>query len=148
MDLRDIDILTLLPQRPPFVMIDHLIAHNDGESTAELTVRQDNLFCREGRLLETGIVETIAQTCAARIGYMNLYQKQESVKIGLIGAIKDFRTDSELPKVGERIECHIRVVSEVFTITLVEAEVTCQGRLVARCEMKISLTDKSIESWN
>lgn len=144
MDIRDIDILSLIPQRRPFVMVDRLTAFSETLSTGELTVRGDNLFCRDNVLTETGIMENIAQTCAARIGYINM-TNSESVKIGVIGAIKNLRIFG-LPKVGDTITTTVKVVCEVLAITMVTAEVRCGDTLIASCEMKISLTDKEAKS--
>lgn len=142
MRVETIDILTLIPQRPPFVMVDRLLSFTESGAVSGFTVQEDNLFCRDGVLLETGIMENIAQTCAARIGYINLLNR-DSVKIGVIGSIKNFQL-SELPAVGDRLETTVLVLSEVMAITLVSAVVRCKGREIARCEMKISLTDKEI----
>lgn len=142
MDIKDIDILTLIPQRRPFVMVDRLLSFDETESSTDFVVREDNIFCKDGLFLETGIMENIAQTCAARIGYINI-ANNESVKIGVIGSIKDLII-TKLPKVGSRLLTKVKVLSEVFAITLVEAEVFDNDELVARCEMKISLTDKEI----
>lgn len=144
MDIRDIDILSLIPQRRPFVMVDRLTAFSETLSTGELTITGDNLFCRDNVLTETGIMENIAQTCAARIGYINM-TNSESVKIGVIGAIKNLRI-FELPKVGDTITTTVKVVCEVLAITMVTAEVRCGDTLIASCEMKISLTDKEAKS--
>lgn len=142
MEIKDIDILTLIPQRRPFVMVDRLLSFDETESSTDFVVREDNIFCKDGLFLETGIMENIAQTCAARIGYINI-NNNESVKIGVIGSIKDLII-TKLPKVGSRLLTKVKVLSEVFAITLVEAEVFDNDELVARCEMKISLTDKEI----
>ena len=143
MEIKDIDILTLIPQRRPFVLVDRLLSFNEIESSTDLVIREDNLFCKDGMFLETGIMENIAQTCAARIGYINMYHKNESVKIGDIGSIKDLII-TKLPEVGSRLITKVKVISEVFAITLVEAEVYNNDELIAKCEMKISLTDKEI----
>lgn len=143
MEIKDIDILTLIPQRRPFVLVDRLLSFNEIESSTDLVIREDNLFCKDGMFLETGIMENIAQTCAARIGYINMYHKNESVKIGVIGSIKDLII-KKIPEVGSRLITKVKVISEVFAITLVEAEVYNNDELIAKCEMKISLTDKEI----
>lgn len=143
METKDIDILTLIPQRRPFVMVDRLLSFDEMESSTDFIIKEDNLFCKDGFLIETGIMENIAQTCAARIGYINMYKKKESVKIGVIGSIKDLEI-KKLPIVGSTISTRIKVISEIFAITLVEAEVYNNNELIARCEMKISLTDKEI----
>lgn len=142
MEIKDIDILTLIPQRRPFVMIDRLLSFDTIESSTDFVIKEDNIFCKDGLFLETGIMENIAQTCAARIGYINI-QNDESVKIGVIGSIKDLII-TKLPKVGAKLITKVKVLSEVFAITLVEAEVYDNNELIARCEMKISLTDKEI----
>ena len=142
MEIKDIDILTLIPQRRPFVMIDRLLSFDEIESSTDFVIKEDNIFCKDGLFLETGIMENIAQTCAARIGYINI-NNNESVKIGVIGSIKDL-VITKLPKVGTTLLTKVKVLSEVFAITLVEAEVYDNDELIAKCEMKISLTDKEI----
>ena len=142
MEIKDIDILTLIPQRRPFVMIDRLLSFDKIESSTDFVIREDNIFCKDGLFLETGIMENIAQTCAARIGNINI-NNNESVKIGVIGSIKDL-VITKLPKVGTTLVTKVKVLSEVFAITLVEAEVYDNEELIAKCEMKISLTDKEI----
>lgn len=142
MEIKDIDILTLIPQRRPFVMIDRLLSFDEIESSTDFVIKEDNIFCKDGLFLETGIMENIAQTCAARIGYINI-NNNESVKIGVIGSIKDL-VITKLPKVGATLLTKVKVLSEVFAITLVEAEVYDNDELIAKCEMKISLTDKEI----
>lgn len=142
MEIKDIDILTLIPQRRPFVMIDRLLSFDKIESSTDFVIREDNIFCKDGLFLETGIMENIAQTCAARIGNINI-NNNESVKIGVIGSIKDL-VITKLPKVGATLITKVKVLSEVFAITLVEAEVYDNDELIAKCEMKISLTDKEI----
>ena len=142
MEIKDIDILSLIPQRRPFVMIDRLLSFDEIESSTDFVIKEDNIFCKDGLFLETGIMENIAQTCAARIGYINIHNN-ESVKIGVIGSIKDL-VITKLPKVGTTLLTKVKVLSEVFAITLVEAEVYDNDELIAKCEMKISLTDKEI----
>ena len=80
-NIDDITLYELLPQRPPFVMIDRLISSDATFTVTQLQVRADNLFFAEGRLTASGLVENIAQTCAARMGYINL-NSGKTVKIG------------------------------------------------------------------
>ena len=72
MNYRSIPILELLPQRPPFVMVDNLTDYSETQSTCCLTVRADNVFFEKGCLTAPGLIEHIAQTCAARLGYYNI----------------------------------------------------------------------------
>ena len=87
-ELSRIDVLTLLPQCPPFVMIDRLTHFDETVTTTQLTVRADNLFTEaDGHLNPCALVENIAQTCAARMGYINRYIYRQRVRLGYIGGI-------------------------------------------------------------
>jgi len=140
MDFEEINILELLPQRPPFVMLDALTHFDEVITRTRLQVAADNIFVEKNSFTESGIIENIAQTCAARMGYINKYIHSDSVKIGFIGSIKDL-TVNELPKVGDVLKTTVEVLSEVFAITLVNAKVEIGDKLIASCEMKISITD-------
>ena len=137
--IEDITLSELLPQRPPFVMIDRLVSCDDVFAVTELTVRKDNIFVENKRLTSSGLIENIAQTCAARIGYLNL-NAGGTVKIGVIGAISNLDI-IRTPKVGEKLETTIELISEVFQMTLVEAVIRINGEEIVRANMKIALTD-------
>ena len=140
----DLTIDELIPQRPPFVMIDRLVSSDEVYSVTELTIREDNLFVEYGRFSASGLIENIAQTCAARIGYINLNHGQ-TVKIGVIGSISNLNIE-RTPKVGEKLTTTIKLLEEVFQMTLVEAVIRCNDEEIVRANMKIALTD--IESKN
>ena len=139
MEPQNIDILDLIPQRRPFVAVDRLVSYTEPISVTELTVVQDDLFCRQGVFSVYGVIEHIAQSCAARIGYKNLSAGQ-GIKLGFIGAIKDFTAERPV-LVGERLTTTIEVINEVFSMTLVEATVRVEGEKVAGCQMKIALSE-------
>ena len=70
------ELFRLIPQRPPMVMIDRFYGIEENTSWSGLTVTTDNLFCRDGVLQETGIIEHIAQSAAARVGYIYMLRKE------------------------------------------------------------------------
>ena len=134
---RDIDILELLPQRPPFVMVDHLTDYSETQSSCDLSIRPDNVFCEKGELTAPGLIEHIAQTCAARLGYYNKYILKAGVRLGFIGEVKDLNI-IRLPREGETIETTVKVVQEIFDVTLVSAEVRVGAETVATTGLKIA----------
>ena len=60
-DISSVNILDLIPQRPPFIMIDCLTHFDPVITSSRFTVRDNNLFFSEGRLLASGLIENIAQ---------------------------------------------------------------------------------------
>ena len=137
--LQDIPLKELIPQRPPFVMIDKMMSFNMTVTETQLEVRADNVFCKKGRLTAEGLMENIAQTCAARMGYINLINN-EAVKIGVIGSVNNYEV-FRTPKVGEVILTSIEVIEEMFQITMVKAVVKCGDEMLAQSNMKIALMD-------
>jgi len=138
-DFSKYSISELIPQRPPFVMVDRLLYCDMSVTSTRLEIREDNIFNDRGRLSTAGICENIAQTCAARLGYLSLTSGQ-AVKLGYIGAISNmqvFRT----PQTGQTIETEINVLQEVFNITLVHAVVKCGDEVIAETDLKIALGD-------
>ena len=129
----------LIPQRPPFVMIDKLLSFDMTVTVTQLEIRADNVFCKDGRLSAEGLMENIAQTCAARMGYINL-TKNEAVKIGVIGAVNNFEV-FRTPKVGDVIVTTIEVIEEMFQITMVKATIKCGDETIVQGNMKIALMD-------
>lgn len=137
--LSSIPMSELLPQREPFVMVSRLVQFDPVVSTTQLDITSDNIFVEGGTLIAAGVIENIAQTCAARIGYINR-QSSEGVRLGFIGAIRNLNI-LRLPKVGETLSTTITVVEEVFGMTLVNAVVKVADEVIAQTEMKIALSD-------
>lgn len=128
-------ILGLIPQRPPIVMVDSFFGIEENCSYSGLTITPDNIFCEAGKLQEPGIIEHIAQSAAARIGF--IYTRQGAqVPLGFIGSVDKLKIYN-LPEVGIKLFTEITVVQEVFDITLVSAQVKAGEELIAECRMKI-----------
>jgi len=137
--IEDITLKELIPQRPPFVMIDRLLSCDMVITVTELEVRGDNVFVVDGHFSAEGLMENMAQTCAARMGYINL-NRGEKVKIGVIGAVNSLEV-IRTPMVGESIVTTIEVIEELFQITLAKAVIRCGDELIAQANMKIALMD-------
>ena len=140
--LRKIDIHSLLPQRDPFVAVDSLVHYDEREVVTETVVKADSLFTEDGRLTAAGLMENIAQSCAARIGFRTLYvMGLDKVDIGVIGALRNMEIHA-LPLAGQTLTTRVTVKEEAFDITLVEASVRSEGQLMAEGEMKIALKNE------
>jgi predicted hotdog family 3-hydroxylacyl-ACP dehydratase len=132
------NIETVLPQRPPFVMIGELVHCDADTSASTFEVKADNIFLKDDRLQEPALVENMAQTAAARAGFLAI-QEQRPVAIGYIGAIQNLEV-FDLPVLGDLLNTEIRVMNQVFDVTLIGATVSCNGKKMATCEMKIFIT--------
>lgn len=138
--LRSIDIHNVLPQQEPFVMVGELTHFELSTSTTETLIAPENIFVNDGYFSACGMMENIAQTCAARIGFYNKYILHKDVQVGVIGAIRDYVVN-ELPPVGTKIETTVDIDEEIFGMTLSHARVLLEGRVIASAEVKLSVRE-------
>jgi predicted hotdog family 3-hydroxylacyl-ACP dehydratase len=132
-------ILPLIPQRPPFVMIDELLHWDQKSARSCLLVSRDNILVEHGRLSEAGLLENIAQTAAAGIGARSLMEDQPA-PVGYIGAIQNLEI-FELPAINEEIKTEISIKNQIFNVTVIEGTVRNQDKVLARCDMKIFISN-------
>lgn len=139
--LREIDIHSLLPQQEPFVMVGSLVHIDEKCFATETLVKAGNIFVDDDRFSASGLIENIAQTCAARIGFVNKYILKKGIQLGFIGAVRNLEILA-LPRTGQTIRTTVEVVEEVFGMTLAHATVTCDGETLVTTEMKIALKEE------
>lgn len=129
------DIQSLIPQRPPFVMIDKLLSVTETATTTGFSIQADNIFVEQDTFKEPGLVENIAQTAAARAGYVS-HTENKPVLVGYIGAVNNLQVFA-LPKTGDELITEITTENQIFDVTLISGKITCNGQLIAQCKMKI-----------
>ncbi len=139
-DFTSVNIVDLLPQRKPFVMISDLLMCSYRKTVTRFLIHEDNVFVEGGKLAPEGLVENIAQTCAARIGFINKYILHKPVSIGYVCALKDFKV-RETPAAGVTIETEINLKGEYGTMLMVDAVIKSDGNMVAEGSMVISLDE-------
>ena len=136
--LRTIDVHDILPQQEPFVMIGRMTHFEMQTSTTETLIGDSNIFVDDGKLSASGMLENIAQTCAARIGFYNKYILHKDVQVGFIGAVRNYVVYS-LPSAGDVITTKVDILEEVFGMTLAVAEIRNGGEVIATAEIKLSV---------
>jgi len=129
------NIISLIPQRHPFIMIDELIAVDEHVSTTRFLIQKENIFVEKERFREPGLIENIAQSAAARAGFVARLDNKP-VMVGYIGAIKNLLIYS-LPLVNQELLTEIIIENQIFDVTLIKGRIRCNNELVAECEMKI-----------
>lgn len=139
-----IPIQGILPQREPFILVSRLLHYDELLTKTQFDITFDNIFCCDRELVVSGLIENIAQTCAARIGYINKYILHRDINIGVIGAVRNM-TVHQLPQVGSTIETSVEVLNSAFGLTLAHGEIRMlDGTLIAEGEMKIALSEITV----
>ena len=139
-NLSNIIITELIPQRPPFVFVDEVIDFNYETYACKtsLLITENNLLVEDNRLLEAGLLENIAQTCAVQIGFVNKYILKKDIQIGFIGAVKNIKINS-FALVGEKLETSINILTEFGDMKIAHCTVSVNNEIIADGELKIAL---------
>jgi predicted hotdog family 3-hydroxylacyl-ACP dehydratase len=133
------DIRRLIPQREPMIMIDTFYGATESEADTGFTVPRGNLFDDDGCFAEPGLVEHIAQSASAFAGY-RARAANRPAPTGFIGEVGKCRIHF-LPRAGDRLRTHIRILSEVFGVSLLTAETKVNGEVAVCCRMKIFIRE-------
>lgn len=135
------DIAKLIPQRPPFVLVDEIIRHEEKFVVASFQVPSEHvLVTRDGTLSEPGVIEHFAQTIALYQGY-DYFKKNLPAPVGYIGSIKNLEIFI-LPKAGDKLETTVHILQQMMGVTMVRGEVKSNGVLVAVGEMRTVIVDE------
>lgn len=129
----------LIPQKPPFVMVDKLLHFEEKKVVAGLTISEENIFIQNNKFAASGLIEHMAQSVALYTGY-RFFQRKEDAPTGYIGAIKKAEIFM-LPSIGEELITTVNILHDIMGVTLVTAETECDGKIIAYSEMKTVLAN-------
>ncbi len=128
-------IRKLIPQQPPFVLVDEIVAFGTDHLVAGFKVPDRHVLVNDlGLLTESGVIEHFAQAIALHQGYDN-FLRDMPPPVGYIGSIKEFEIH-RLPPVGGQLYTHIAILQQLFGVTAVRGEVKLHGETIAIGEMR------------
>jgi predicted hotdog family 3-hydroxylacyl-ACP dehydratase len=134
----DEDILTLIPQKPPFLMVDRLVYSDDNITRTSFVIPAENLLVVDGKFTAAGLMENIAQTAAAGQGNLARIENRP-IDIGFIDSVKDLEIFA-LPQIGDELLTEVKFETRLLNAAIVTGKVYCCEKLMAQCEMKIFIS--------
>ncbi len=132
-------VLELIPQRPPFVLVDTLVSASDTRFHSRFTIPAHHVLVEHGRLLDAGIFENAAQTAALGMGHL-AKKHGAPPPLGFIGAISKAELHGE-PAAGDTIDTVVEIKHVVATAHVLEARVMHGEQTMATLELKVFLID-------
>ena len=136
----DIHVEKLIPQRPPFLLVDKILSHDEHITESVFRIGTDHILIEDGVLSAYGLIENMAQSAALRSGY-EAYQNNLKPKTGFIGTI----TNSNiylLPSAGSTIRTEVLQTTQIMNIIVIECKCFQDEILLADCSMKIVLMEE------
>ena len=134
------NILLLIPQQPPFVMVGKLLSMDGNRTRSSFRVPEENVFVKNNLFQEAGLLENMAQTAALGIGYV-AKKENKSVTVGYIGAVTDLEIFN-LPKVDDELITETAIENTILNVTVISGKIWHNEELVAQCEMKVFMRDE------
>ncbi len=132
-------LINLIPQKPPFVLIDALVKISELDCQTSFTVPENHVLCNKDTLSAAGLIENMAQTCAAKAGYEYLLADKQ-IPVGFIGDVRNF-VCTKRPLVNQTIITSIHIDNKVFGVSIISGKIELEGEEIASCKMKIFVNE-------
>jgi 3-hydroxyacyl-[acyl-carrier-protein] dehydratase len=129
------EIIDYIPQRDPFIVVHEMLRATNEFAETQFKVLPESIFVTNGIFREPGLIENIAQTAAAQMGY-TCKLKGSAVPLGFIAAIKNLIVYS-LPPVGAVVNTSVFITNQVLGVILLNGIVRSRDAIVCQCEMRI-----------
>ena len=133
------EVLELIPQKYPMVMVDGLLSSDENTSVSRLSLTDNNIFCSDGFFREPGLIENIAQTAALRSGYEASVDNNEPT-VGFIGSVKKMKIYN-LPKDDDILQTRVTILTNIMNVLIIKGEIMVNDKLIAEGEMNIFLQE-------
>ena len=133
-----VPIEKLIPHRPPMQWINALVSCTDTAAVATACFQPGDFPVADDALLESALVECVAQTVAAALGSRARSQDPfDRRTAGVLAAVSNFRIESK-PPLGKTLRIEVRELKRFGPMLLVSGVITCDGRLVASGELTLN----------
>jgi len=118
--------------------INALVSCTDTAAVATACFQPGDFPVADDALLESALVECVAQTVAAALGSRARSQDPFDRRTGgVLAAVSNFRIESK-PPLGKTLRIEVRELKRFGPMLLVSGVITCDGRLVASGELTLN----------
>jgi predicted hotdog family 3-hydroxylacyl-ACP dehydratase len=132
-------IENLIPHRAPMRFIDALTECTETTAVATVCFRADSFAAANGLVLETALVECVAQTVAAALSQRakNSGESDSGVAAkGMLVSVSNFKIQSR-PPAGKILRIEINELKRLGLMLRVAGEISCDGKLIASGELTL-----------
>ena len=128
----------LIPHRAPMQWITALTACTETTATATAFFRVDSFAVADDQVIETALVECIAQTVAAALGSRNQSRggTPGAAANGMLVAVSNFKIQSR-PPVGKTLNIEIREQKRLGPMLMIAGTIACDGQTIATGELSL-----------
>ena len=127
----------LIPHRAPMRFIDALVECSDATAAATATFRTGDFAVVDGNILESALVECIAQTVAAALGQRAQTAGQTGVaKPGMLVAVTNFKIQARAP-LGKTLRIEIAERKRLGPMLMISGVISCEANPIASGDLTL-----------
>jgi predicted hotdog family 3-hydroxylacyl-ACP dehydratase len=117
-------------------MIDNYKKIDNNTASSVIQLKPDNYGCENGYVLESMLIESVAQTVAAHFGYKSLEKEENGPDTGMLTSVDTF-IFYEKVKDTSKIDIRVLKTDEIWAFKLLAGEIRVNGKLVAKGHIKV-----------
>ena len=127
----------LIPHRAPMRWVDALIDCTETTATATTMFTANHFAVANRAVIETALVECMAQTVAAALGQrMRASGKTGAANNGMLAAVSNFKIHSS-PPMNLELTIEVREVKRLGPMLMIAGTISCGTRLIATGELSL-----------
>ena len=130
------DVEPLIPHKKPMIMIDGYCKIDDKRAFSEKTFSADDYAVGRGFVMESILIECLAQTVAAHSGYNAVVEKKNRPGQGLLVAVDLFEFYERVAPPAT-VTVHIEQRDQFGSFTMYSGTVRQMEKTVARGDIKV-----------
>lgn len=130
------NIEQIIPHRDPVIMIDEYQKISQDKACSNKQFTPDSYGCDRGWVIDSILVEAVAQTVAAHFGYKALEEKDGETGQGMLTNVDEFVWHKRVADTS-KIDILISKTDEVGPFKLISGEVRVKETLVANGRIKV-----------
>ncbi len=137
----------LLPHQPPMLLIEAVTAVTENGGKARACFAENAFAVADGKVIESALVECVAQTAGATQAYRARSEAAEAperpkavrpdlTRKGMLAAVSNFQFQA-CAQAGKILEIEVRELKRFGLMLLVAGSVSCEGQAIASGELTL-----------
>ena len=130
-------IENLIPHRAPMRFINALTSCEEKVATATACFSSTDYCVVDGKVLETALVECLAQTVAAALGQRQRSGGEQGREVhGMLVAASNFKIISPVPA-GKVLHIAVQEKRRLGPMLMVSGKISCDGEIIATGDLSL-----------
>ncbi len=127
----------LIPHRAPMRWMEELLDCTDTTATATTRFTADHFAVAAGTVIETALVECMAQTVAAALGQrMRANGTPGAAHNGMLAAVSNFKIFTS-PPLDQTLTIEVREVKRLGPMLMITGKISCGPELIATGDLSL-----------